>query len=273
MSHGEQSVFKCTFSYLSAVWCWYHWTMLSMCFCVCESPELYSCRNPGPSLSRRESTADTPLPPFPQTDETLAGGSGGCSSRTASFSLCPSSQSEAERARAQEERGMERREEVREWEQPEERRTNEGWGRCRSSSSEIPGRRVSSCLSLLPWQQARGSRSHSGRDIPLLTRHKQYRWYGMYSCHFYFFLKIWLLFCIHISHTLLNMRSFFGYLCFLYCVLLISHVMPVLFYDRIKSNHKRNHKTSSFPNTRTLAECYDLVACVTPPCFFKLVIN
>lgn len=170
MWHEEQSVLQSSFSYLSAVWCWYHWTRPSMCSCACGSPELYSCRNPGPSLTHWESTAGTSRPPSPRTDETLAGGNDGWSSRIASFSWCPSSRWDTERARVREERGMEGREEAREWEQPEGRRTSVGWGHCRSSSSEIPGRRVSRCLSLLPWRQAQGSLSHSGRDIPLMTK-------------------------------------------------------------------------------------------------------
>ena len=168
--HEAQSVLKCSFSYLSAVWCWYRWTRPSTCSCACGSPELYSCRNPGPSLTHWEPTAGTSRPPSPRTDETSAGGSDGWSSRTASFSLCPASRWDTARARVRGQRGMEGGEEAREWEKPGGRRTSVGWGHCRSSSSEIPGRRESSCLSLLPWRRAQGSLSHSGRDIPLMTK-------------------------------------------------------------------------------------------------------
>lgn len=109
--------FKCSLSYLWAVWCWYHWTMLSTCFCVCGSPGPCRCRSPAPSPSRWRSIAGTALPLFPPADGTLAWGSGGCSFRKASSSLCPSSLSETGWAREQredEETGMGRREEV--WE-------------------------------------------------------------------------------------------------------------------------------------------------------------
>lgn len=100
--------------YLSSVWCWYHWKWFSICLCVCGSPELYSCKNPGPTQSRWESATGTPLPPFSRPDETLVVGNGRCSSHTASFSLSPSLQSETAGGRVREESWVEGKQEAQE---------------------------------------------------------------------------------------------------------------------------------------------------------------
>lgn len=149
-----------------------------------------------------------------------------------------------------------------EWERQEERRTSEGWGQCRSSSSEIPGMRVSSYLSLVPVPQAQGSPSHLGRDIPLSTKdtdNTDCMW------HYHFFESN-----THISRVWVPFWEIY--------VLLVEVLtfMPVSWMYTV-TEHNLNRQLL-FPSMRTLIENYIYIYiffsfCDSSHFFLNLVIN